>query len=139
MLDNPFCEEIFRDTQSKPPLGHFEAASSCPIACSLEEETNAHHTSTGLSHAFGHTYFFFTKNVNKMFLLQGGSITLIQLLVDESVHVSLLDMSQPHMQTEDEAEFRKKTNSFANVWECFIYNTNFYIIQFAQADIFISP
>ncbi|GAB0182287.1 mitochondrial enolase superfamily member 1 [Grus japonensis] len=35
MLDNPFTEEIFPNTQSKPPLAQPEAISSHPITCYL--------------------------------------------------------------------------------------------------------
>lgn len=31
MLDNPYSEEMFPNTKSKPPMDHLEAVSSCPI------------------------------------------------------------------------------------------------------------
>ncbi|KAK4814679.1 hypothetical protein QYF61_025505 [Mycteria americana] len=40
VLDNPFSEVKFPDTQSKPPLAQVEAISSHPMACYLGEETN---------------------------------------------------------------------------------------------------
>ncbi|KAK4828564.1 hypothetical protein QYF61_027533 [Mycteria americana] len=46
MLDNPFGEEIFPNTQSEPPLAQLEAISSCPMACYLAEETDPHLTIT---------------------------------------------------------------------------------------------
>ncbi|KAK4823924.1 hypothetical protein QYF61_008310 [Mycteria americana] len=42
MLDNPFSEVKFPNTQSKPPLVQLEAISSCPITYYLGEETNTH-------------------------------------------------------------------------------------------------
>ncbi|KAK4826361.1 LOW QUALITY PROTEIN: hypothetical protein QYF61_007955, partial [Mycteria americana] len=35
MIENPFCEEIFPNIQSKPLLPQLEAISSCPITCYL--------------------------------------------------------------------------------------------------------
>ncbi|KAK4830776.1 hypothetical protein QYF61_013609 [Mycteria americana] len=46
MLDNPLGEEIFPNTQSKPPLAQLEAISSCPITCYLGEETDPHPSTT---------------------------------------------------------------------------------------------
>ncbi|KAK4818296.1 hypothetical protein QYF61_010438 [Mycteria americana] len=46
MLDNLFGEDIFPNTQSKPPLAQLEAISSCPITCYLGEETNPHLSTT---------------------------------------------------------------------------------------------
>ncbi|KAK4828042.1 hypothetical protein QYF61_023080, partial [Mycteria americana] len=46
MLDNPFSEETFPNTQSKPPLVQLEAISSCPITCYLVEETDPHLSTT---------------------------------------------------------------------------------------------
>ncbi|KAK4812334.1 hypothetical protein QYF61_017111 [Mycteria americana] len=46
MLDNPFSEEIFPNTQSKPPLAQLEAISSHPMACYLGEEANTHLSTT---------------------------------------------------------------------------------------------
>ncbi|KAK4825495.1 hypothetical protein QYF61_027650 [Mycteria americana] len=46
MLDNPFSEESFPNTQCKPPLVQLEAISSCPMACYLGEETDPHLTTT---------------------------------------------------------------------------------------------
>ncbi|KAK4830604.1 LOW QUALITY PROTEIN: hypothetical protein QYF61_012030 [Mycteria americana] len=45
-LDNPFCEKIFPNIQSKPALEQLEAISSCPIACYLGEETDPHLSTT---------------------------------------------------------------------------------------------
>ncbi|KAK4823962.1 hypothetical protein QYF61_008348 [Mycteria americana] len=42
MLDNPFSEEKFPNSQSKPPLAQLEAISSRPITCYLGEETDPH-------------------------------------------------------------------------------------------------
>ncbi|KAK4818842.1 LOW QUALITY PROTEIN: hypothetical protein QYF61_020061 [Mycteria americana] len=46
MLDNPFSEVKFPNTQSKPPLAQLEAISSCPITCYLGEETDPHLSTT---------------------------------------------------------------------------------------------
>ncbi|KAK4819038.1 hypothetical protein QYF61_024403 [Mycteria americana] len=46
VLDDPFGEEIFPNTQSKPPLAQLEAISSCPITCHLGEETDPHLSTT---------------------------------------------------------------------------------------------
>ncbi|KAK4823266.1 hypothetical protein QYF61_000233 [Mycteria americana] len=46
MLDNPFSEEFFPNTQFKPPLAQLEAVSSCPMACYLGEETDTHLVTT---------------------------------------------------------------------------------------------
>ncbi|PKU44867.1 ryanodine receptor hypothetical protein [Limosa lapponica baueri] len=46
MLDNPFCEEIFPNSQSKPPLEQLDAISLCFITCYLGEETDLHLTTT---------------------------------------------------------------------------------------------
>ncbi|KAK4819032.1 hypothetical protein QYF61_024397 [Mycteria americana] len=46
VLDNPFSEEKFPNTQSKPPPAQLEAISSCPIACYLGEETDPHLSTT---------------------------------------------------------------------------------------------
>ncbi|KAK4828640.1 hypothetical protein QYF61_000288 [Mycteria americana] len=46
MLDNPFSEEKFPNIQSKPPLAHLEAISSCPITCYLGEEMDPHLSTT---------------------------------------------------------------------------------------------
>ncbi|KAK4810277.1 hypothetical protein QYF61_015307 [Mycteria americana] len=46
MLDNPFSEEIFPNTQSKPLLTQLEAISSHPITCYLGEETDPHLSTT---------------------------------------------------------------------------------------------
>ena len=46
MSDHPFSEEIFPNSQPKPPLEQFEAASSCPVAWYLGEEINTHLTTT---------------------------------------------------------------------------------------------
>jgi len=40
MLDNPFCEDLFPNIQSKPSLMLLEAIFSHPITCYLGEETN---------------------------------------------------------------------------------------------------
>ncbi|PKU27690.1 ryanodine receptor hypothetical protein [Limosa lapponica baueri] len=45
MLDNPIGEEIFRNIYPKPLLVQLEAVSSCHIACTLGEETDAHFSS----------------------------------------------------------------------------------------------
>ncbi|KAK4826190.1 hypothetical protein QYF61_006134, partial [Mycteria americana] len=44
MLDNPFRDKIFPNTQPKPPLVQLEAISSRPISCHLGEETDPHLT-----------------------------------------------------------------------------------------------
>ncbi|KAK4823264.1 hypothetical protein QYF61_000231 [Mycteria americana] len=46
MLENPFSEEKFPNTQSKPPLVQLETISSCPITCYLGEETDPHLSTT---------------------------------------------------------------------------------------------
>ncbi|KAK4815585.1 hypothetical protein QYF61_004800 [Mycteria americana] len=46
MLDNPSSEDIFPNTQSKPPLVQLEAISSGPITCYLGEETDPHLSTT---------------------------------------------------------------------------------------------
>ncbi|KAK4832559.1 hypothetical protein QYF61_024059 [Mycteria americana] len=46
MLHNPFGEEIFPKIQCKPLLVQLETISSCPMACYLGEETNAHLSTT---------------------------------------------------------------------------------------------
>ncbi|KAK4830739.1 hypothetical protein QYF61_013189 [Mycteria americana] len=46
MLDNPFSEEKFPNSQSKPPLVQLEAIVSCPITCYLGEETDPHLSTT---------------------------------------------------------------------------------------------
>ncbi|KAK4831631.1 hypothetical protein QYF61_018571 [Mycteria americana] len=46
MLDNPFSEVKFPNTQSKPPLAQLEAISSCPIICYLGKETDPHLSTT---------------------------------------------------------------------------------------------
>ncbi|KAK4819568.1 LOW QUALITY PROTEIN: hypothetical protein QYF61_007079 [Mycteria americana] len=42
MLDNPFGEDIFPNTQSNPPLAQLEAISSHPITFYLGKETDTH-------------------------------------------------------------------------------------------------
>jgi len=42
VLDNPFSEEIFPNTQSKPPPAQLEAISCHPIASYVGEETDTH-------------------------------------------------------------------------------------------------
>ena len=46
MLDDTFSEEIFPNTQSKPPLAELEAICSRPITCYLRKETDTHFTTT---------------------------------------------------------------------------------------------
>jgi len=46
MLDNLFSEDIFPNSQSKPPLAQPEAVSSLRIPCYLGKETNTHLTTT---------------------------------------------------------------------------------------------
>ncbi|KAK4816046.1 hypothetical protein QYF61_011054 [Mycteria americana] len=46
VLENPFSEDIFPNTQSKPPLVQLEAVSSRPITCYLGEETDPHLATT---------------------------------------------------------------------------------------------
>jgi len=43
VLNNPFGEEIFPNTQSKPPLMQLEAVSSCPINNLLMIQSDFHH------------------------------------------------------------------------------------------------
>ena len=45
-LGNPFGEEIFPNTQSKPPLAQLGAIASHPITCFLGKETNTHLATT---------------------------------------------------------------------------------------------
>lgn len=40
VLDKPFGEEVFPNTQPKPPVVQLQAISSCPIACDLGQETD---------------------------------------------------------------------------------------------------
>ena len=42
MLDSPFGEDFFPNTQSKPSLVQSEAISSSPISCHLGEEPDTH-------------------------------------------------------------------------------------------------
>jgi len=53
MFDNPFCEEIFPNIPSKPPLEQLEAVSSCPIIHYLGKETNTQLATTSLQIAVG--------------------------------------------------------------------------------------
>ncbi|KAK4825498.1 hypothetical protein QYF61_027653 [Mycteria americana] len=46
VLDNPFSEESFPNTQSKPPPAQLDAISSHPITCYLGEETDPHLATT---------------------------------------------------------------------------------------------
>ena len=46
MLDNPFSEEIFPNTQSKPPLAQVEDVFSRVVTCYLQKETDTHLTTT---------------------------------------------------------------------------------------------
>jgi len=46
MPDHSCSEDVFPNTQSKPPLTQLEAISSCPIASYLGEETNTCLTTT---------------------------------------------------------------------------------------------
>jgi len=46
MSEHSFSNEIFLNTQSKPPLKQLEAIASRPIASYLGEETNTHLTTT---------------------------------------------------------------------------------------------
>lgn len=41
-LDNPFSDEVFSSSQTKPPLAHLEAVSSCPVDFYLGEEASSH-------------------------------------------------------------------------------------------------